>query len=55
MQRTGDFRSSGVRIDLGFDYRLEDNVVLGFDSYYSGFGRTDTESYGAGLDLRVDF
>ena len=47
-------RSRG-RIDFGIDYRLDGNIVLGFESFYSGFGRKELESYGAGLDLRVDF
>ena len=47
-------RSRG-RIDFGIDYRLDDSVVLGFESYYSGLGRRELESYGAGLDLRLEF
>ena len=47
-------RSRG-RIDFGIDYRLDENVVLGFESFYSGLGRKELESYGAGFDLRVDF
>ena len=47
-------RSRG-RIDFGVDYRLEDGLVLGFESFYSGLGRNELESYGAGLDLRLDF
>ena len=47
-------RSRG-RIDFGIDYRLDDGLVLGFDSFYSGLGRKDLESYGAGLDLRLEF
>ena len=43
------------RIDFGIDYRLEDNVVLGFESFYSGLGRRELKSYGAGLDLRLEF
>lgn len=26
------------RIDFGIDYKLDDDVVLGFDSFYSGLG-----------------
>ena len=47
-------RSRG-RIDFGIDYRLEDGLFLGFQSFYSGLGRKETESYGAGLDLRMEF
>ena len=47
-------RSRG-RIDFGIDYMLDDGLVLGFESYYSGLGRKDLESYGAGLDLRLEF
>ena len=43
------------RIDFGIDYRLDDDIVLGFESYYSGIGRTNLDSYGAGLDLRLEF
>ena len=42
------------RIDFGIDYSLDDELVLGFGSFYSGLGRKDLESYGAGLDLRLD-
>ena len=52
--RTAGPRSSG-RIDFGIDYRLEDSVALGFESFYSGIGREDWESYGAGIDLRLEF
>ena len=46
------------RIDFGIDYRLEDNVVLGFESFYLGNGREkldETASYGAGLNLQFEF
>ena len=43
------------RIDFGIDYRLDDDLVLAFGSFYSGLGRKDLESYGAGLDLRLEF
>ena len=40
---------------IGIDYRLDDSVVLCFESYYSGLGRNDSESYGAGIDLQLEF
>ena len=43
------------RIDFGVDCSLDDDLVLGFGSFYSGLGRKDLESYGAGLDLRLEF
>ena len=43
------------RIDFGVDYRLGDDFVLGFGSFYSGLGRKDLETYGAGLDLQLEF
>ena len=44
------------RVDVGIDYRLEDNVALGFQGYYSGTGSdSEFESYGAGLRLRIEF
>ena len=43
------------RIDLGIDYRLDENVSLEFDGFYSGLGQRDRESYGAGVGLRMDF
>ena len=46
------FRGS---IDFGIDYRLDDNVVLGFESFYSGLGRSEIERFGAGLDLQLEF
>ena len=46
---------AGGRIDFGVDYRLDGNVSLEFDGFYSGLGRRDRESYGAGVGLRMDF
>ena len=46
---------SGGRIDFGIDYRLEENLALGFGSFYSGPGRKDLENYGASLDLLLEF
>ena len=43
------------RIDFGVDYSLEDRVSLEFEGFYSGIGRRDRESYGAGVGLRMDF
>ena len=46
------------RIDFGVDYRLEDNFVLGFESFYLGNGREkldETASYGAGVNLQYEF
>ena len=43
------------RIDFGVDYSLGDDLVLGLGSFYSGLGRKDLETYGAGLDLRLKF
>ena len=43
------------RIDFGFDYELDDSVVLRFESFYSGLGGSEIESYGAGLDLMMEF
>ena len=43
------------RIDFGVDCRLEGSVSLEFDGFYSGIGRRDRESYGAGIGLRMDF
>ena len=43
------------RIDFGIDYSLDDDLVLGFGSFYSGLGRKELETYGAGLDLRLEF
>ena len=55
----GLYGESGVgaagRIEFGVDYRLEGNVVLEFDGFYSGIGRLNRESYGAGVGLRMDF
>ena len=39
----------------GIDCRLDDNVVLGFESLYSGLGRRELESCGAGIDQRFVF
>ena len=50
-----DLSTSG-RVDLGIDYSIEDNVSLGFQSYYSGIGGgSEFETYGAGLGLRMEF
>ena len=45
----------GGRIGFGVDYWLEDSVSLGFERFYSGFGRSESEFYGAGLNLRMEF
>ena len=47
--------NAGGRFDIGVDYRLDDRVSLGFEGFYSGFGRTESEIYGAGLNLRMEF
>ena len=44
-----------VRIDFGVDYRLDDDLVLGFESFYSGRDMEEFESYGAGLNLKYEF
>ena len=50
-----DITSAG-RIELGVDCKLEDNVSLGFQGYYSGVGGgAEYESFGAGLRLRMEF
>ena len=50
-----DLSSSG-RIDLGIEYRLEEDVSLGFQGHYSGIGGgSGFENYGAGLRLRMEF
>ena len=54
-RESAEFRG---RIDFGIDYRLEDDLVLGFESFYSGNGRENMdefESYGAGLKLQFEF
>ena len=42
-------------IDFGIDYNLDGDLVLGFGSFYSGLGRKDLETCGAGLNLRLEF
>ena len=55
----GLYGESGIgvecRIDFGVDYRLDRNVALEFDGFYSGIGRRGRESYGAGVGLRMGF
>ena len=53
-ERMADARSRG-RVDLGIDYRLENDLVIGFEGYYSGLGREEFQSYGAALDLWMEF
>ena len=43
------------RIDFEIDYELGDSVVLRFESFYSGFGRSEIKSYGAVLDIQMEF
>ena len=43
------------RIDFGMDYRLEDGLFLGFQSFYPGLGRRELENCGAVMDLRMEF
>ena len=45
---------SRSRTDFVIDYRLDGGVVLGFDRFYSGLGRRELVSYGAGIDLRLE-
>ena len=52
---TGKSAEYRGRIDFGIDYRLEDDLVLGFESYYSRRDREEYESYGAGLNLQFEF
>ena len=55
---TGEAAEYRGRIDFGIDYRLEDNVVFGFESFYHGNGREkldEFESFGAGLNLQFEF
>ena len=52
---TGEAAEYRGRIDFGVDYRLDDDLVLGFESFYSGRDREDFESYGAGLKLQFEF
>ena len=42
-------------IDFGADYRLENKVVFAFQGFYFDLGRRELESYGAGLDFRMEF
>ena len=55
----GPYGESGIgaegRIDFGIDYRLDGRVSFEFDGFYSGIGRRNRESYGAGVGLRMDF
>ena len=34
---------------------MDGGIVLGFESFYSGFGLKEFESYGASVGLRMDF
>ena len=53
---TGESAEYRSRIDFGIDYRLEEDLVLGFESFYSsGRDREEFESYGAGLNLQFEF
>ena len=50
-----DYRA---RVDFGVNYRLEDNLVLGFESFYSAHGTSgedESSIYGAGLNLQFEF
>lgn len=47
--------NSAGRIDFGMTYEIEDNVKLELDCFYSGIGRPDRGSFGAGLNLRMKF
>ena len=52
---TGESAEYRGRIDFGVGYRLDDDLVLGFESFYSGRDQEEFDSYGAGLNLQFEF
>ena len=49
-----DARGRG-RGELGFSYGLDDNLRIGFDSFYDGIGASRYESYGLSLTAEMKF
>ena len=43
------------RGELGFSYGLDDNLRIGFDSFYDGIGASRYESYGLSLSAEIKF
>ena len=43
------------RGELGFSYGLDDNLQIGFDSFYDGIGASRYESYGLSLSAEMKF
>ena len=44
-----------ARGELGFSYGLDDNLRIGFDSFYDGIGASRYESYGLSLSAEIKF
>ena len=36
-------------------YEIEDNIEMQLDCFYSGIGRSERDSFGAGFNLRMEF
>ena len=49
-----DARGRG-RGEFGFSYDLDDNLQIGFDSFYDGIGASGYESYGLSLTAQMKF
>ncbi|MGY9048597.1 MAG: Ig-like domain-containing protein, partial [Rhodobacterales bacterium] len=44
-----------ARVNLGFNYRLSDQGLIIFDTYYDGLGLSDYESYGLKIGMKLEF
>ena len=43
------------RVEMGFSYNRDDNVLIDFESYYDGIGTSKYESYGLKLVAKLKF
>ena len=48
-------RDSAGRFDFGMTCDIEDDIEMDLDCFYSGIGRSERGSFGAGFNLRMEF
>ena len=49
------FAGGRARVDLGFDYRLDDAVSIELKGHYDGIGKSNYRSYGLNSSLKIRF
>ncbi len=56
----GEFLDKGLtsprgRIELGFDYRVDENININSSSYFDGIGASNNTNYGLSLGAKFKF